>query len=145
MIDEICREIKNFFVRDGDKHIGDFAIVGGVLTPEISFSGTQLIRIQGSAFNDGVWKPSDTLTDEQFHGGVWVMSPPQAFLDLCDDIKAWNDKYSNPDNAAMSPFNSESFGGYSYSKSAGYGGALQVGWQSVFGNRLNIYRKARLL
>ena len=82
------------------------------------------------------------LVDEgEFHGAVWIMTPPKAFLDLVTDITAWQTKYGGADGVALSPYNSESFGGYSYSKGAGSSGSASVDWKSAFAGRLNLYRR----
>ena len=148
MLTEICAEIKNYFTYESDKNIGDFAIIDGSITPPLDLP-TDYIRIVGSHKNDGVHKLSDAdLVDEgTFHGAIWVMSLPADFLALAAEIAAWQEKYGGVDSQAMSPFNSESFGGYSYSKSAGTG-AAGIGaantWQAAFAKRLNIYRRIRV-
>lgn len=148
MLTEICAEIKNYFTFKDDKHFGDFAIVDGHIEPLFDFP-TDYIRIVGSHLNDGVHKISDAdLVDEgKFHGAIWIMSPPKAFLDLAKEIEDWQALYGKADSQAMSPFNSESFGGYSYSKSAGTG-AAGIGaastWQSAYATRLNAYRRIRV-
>ena len=147
MLSIICAEIRNYFTYDEDKHIGDFSISGGIITPSIAIP-TDYIRIAGSRMNDGVHKVSDNdLVDEQFHGAVWVMSIPKDFLDLVAEIKAWQAKYGGIDSQLMSPFTSESFGGYSYTKSTSTGSGSDGGvttWQSTFASRLNVWRKARI-
>jgi len=151
MLTEICAEIKNFFTYEVDKHIGDFSIVGGVITPPIVIS-TDYIRIVGSRKNDGVHKKGTNefgLVDEgKFHGAIWVMSPPAEFLALVKEIEDWQKKYGGVDSQAMSPYNSESFGGYSYSKSgassSAQGNSGGISWQSTFAKRLNIYRRIRI-
>lgn len=145
MLTDICAEIKNYFTFESDKHIGDFAIVDGLIVPSFDIS-TRYIRIIGSHRNDGVHCVDDAdLEDEgTFHGAIWVMSPPTPFLNIAKDIKLWQDKYGSTDSQALSPFNSESFGGYSYSKgSVGAGGNAGT-WQDVFRARLNAYRRIRV-
>lgn len=149
MLTEICAEIKNYFSYECDRHIGDFAIIDGHITPSFDIP-TDYIRIVGSHLNDGVHKVSDNdlVNEGKFHGAIWVMSPPKDFLALVDEIKSWQDANGKVDSAAMSPFMSESFGGYSYSK--GYGGNEQGGssiptWQSQYASRLRIYRRIRVL
>ena len=152
MLSEICADIKNYFTHDDDKHFGKYSIEGGIIIPAVGTKPidflTDYIRIAGSHKNDGVHKLSDAdLVDEGvFEGAVWVMSPPKAFLDLAKDIAAWQAKNGDIDSQAMSPFNSESFGGYSYSKSGGKSGSSSGGadWRNAFASRLNIYRKIRL-
>ena len=150
MLTEICAEIKNYFTYENDKHLGDFEIVDGLIVPSFDIP-TDYIRIIGSHLNDGVHKLSDAdLVDEgQFHGAIWVMSPPKMFLDLAAEIADWQDKNGGINSQAMSPFNSESFGGYSYSKSGGSsaGGSSSAGasWQAAYATRLNAYRRIRVL
>lgn len=151
MLSVVCAEIRNWFTYDSDKHIGDIKIIGGVITPSFDFK-TDYIRIVGSRKNDGVYKVEDItdpeknpLRDEEFHGAVWEMSIPADFLSLCEEIAAWQEKFGGVDSTAMSPFSSESFGGYSYQKAIGYDKAgkseVYPSWKSVYANRLNIYRK----
>ncbi len=144
LIDEICAEIRNYFTEDEDRHIGDFTIEGGVLTPPLSLPQTTYIRITGSRYNDGIHTTDERLVDETFHGGVWVMSPPTAFLDLVDEIEEWQTKNGGPNSPAMSPYQSESFGGYSYSKAGASDGSAGVSWKATYKARLKIYRRARL-
>lgn len=152
MIGEICAEIKNYFTYAEDRHIDDWTISGGNLTPSLSFP-TDYIRIVGSRLNDGVHKVSDLvqnpLKDESFHGAVWIMSPPNDFIALCAEIEAWQEMNGGVSSANMSPFQSESFGGYSYSKSSGGSGSGSRGsvptWQSQYAKRLDLYRRIREL
>lgn len=150
MIGEICAEIKNYFTYEDDKHIGDFVISSGQISPVINIP-TDYIRIIGSRLNDGVYKVSDLvknpLTDESFHGAIWVMSPPADFLALVAEIAAWQTANGGAGSAAMSPFQSESFGGYSYSKASGStenGGSSVPTWQGAYASRLNRYRRVRV-
>ena len=150
MLGEICADIKNFFTYKDDIHVGDFVIESGTISPALDIP-TDYIRIVGSRLNDGVHKRGENgfqLVDEAFHGAIWIMSPPADFLALAAEIEAWQDKNGGIDSAAMSPFNSESFGGYSYSKSGGSaaGGSSSAGasWQSAFSTRLKIYRRIHL-
>jgi len=149
MLSEICAEIKNYFVYENDKHIGDWTIKDGIIIPSIDFP-TDYIRIVGSRLNDGVHKLSDendTLNDESFHGAIWVMSPPNHFLALVEEIKSWQEKNGMASSINMSPFQSESFGGYSYSKAAGSGasgGSSVPTWQSQYASRLKLYRRIRV-
>ena len=58
-----------------------------------------------------------------------------------DNVELWREKYG----AVMdSPYTSESFGGYSYTKANGAGDSTgSGGWQAAFRARLNPYRKPR--
>lgn len=150
MLDVICNEIHNYFTSDDDMWIGDFSVVNGAITPPFDIQKNQYFRIVGSVFNDGVYKYTDDLrlTDEnEFHGAVWLMKVPKAFLDLVAEIEAWQAKYGGIDSPAMSPYTSESFNNYSYSKGAnvstGSGSSGGSTWQTVFAARLNPYRRIR--
>lgn len=142
MIDEICAEIRNYFSPPDDRHIGNFSVVDGVILPSLVLP-TDYIRIVGSRLNDGVHKISDCdLADEgEFHGAVWIMTPPKDFLKLVNDITEWQARYCGIDGANMSPYRSESFAGYSYTKGSGSSGNGSVDWQDVFAKRLNRYRR----
>ena len=146
MLSEICAEIKNHFTYEEDRHVGDWTIKDGVVTPSLDFP-TEYIRIVGSRLNDGVHKVSEMqLKDETFHGGIWIMSPPNDFLALVAEIESWQGKYGSVASENMSPFTSESFGGYSYSKASGSsaaGGSSVPTWQGQYASRLKIYRRIR--
>jgi len=149
MLSELCRELKNWFDRGQPKILGDFTISDGHLDRRISekIQYNQYFRIIGSVFNDGVYCFNEglRLTDETFHGAIWLMAVPKEVIDLANEIDSWQEKYGSVDSTAMSPFNSESFGGYSYSKSTGSGGGSSSSnpttWQSAFANRMNRWRK----
>jgi hypothetical protein len=136
MLTDLCQELHNWF--EVEKHYGEFEIAGGALTASFLQPG-QYFRIIGSIFNDGVWQYGDTLTDETFDGAIWAMAIPPAVLELNDQIDLWLKQYGETQN---SPYSSESFGGYSYSKnSSGGSGADKSTWQGVFAPRLNKWRK----
>lgn len=140
MLTELCQELHNWFCRQ--MYHGTFVIEdGGLIYPEL-LDG-QYFRIVGSVFNDGVHQyPATGLKDETFDGAVWALGIPQAVVDLANEIKAWRDKYETSDSAAMSPYNSESFGGYSYSKGSTASSAnTETGWQKTFASRLSMWRK----
>ena len=154
MLAELCRELKNYFDENSDgtrnRSFGTFTIVDGAINlADIGIKNGQYFRIVGSLFNDGVYKyPASGLTDESFDGAVWLMAVPPSGISLAAEIRAWQDKYGGTDSPAMSPYNSESFGGYSYSKSgrtgsSGSGGDTVGTWQGAFANRLNQWRKIR--
>lgn len=137
MLTELCQELKNYFVRDIEN--GTFVIEGG------SVSGLQLIngqyfRIVGSTMNDGVHRfPTHDLINETFEGAIWSMAVPPSVIDLASDIECWNTANANILN---SPYTSESFGGYSYTKSSSYNSDGSVfGWKNQFASQLNRWRK----
>lgn len=138
VIDQICAFIHNYFVRGVDR--GTFTISGGALEVPMLVEG-QYYHISGSRFNDGIHQYGDPLTDETFEGEIWDMRPPRHFLDLVDEITAWQQQYGS---AAAGPYQSESFGGYSYTLKSGTtasGADVGAGWQGVFRSRLNEWRK----
>lgn len=142
MLDELCAELRNYFVRsDSDKHYGKFTINGCMFSPPLDYlQDGQYYRIVGSVFNDGVHQwPMPELVDETFDGAVWAMSVPPAVLALCDEIKSFVDS----DAAKPSPYTSESFGGYSYTKATDANG-VAVSWQTAFARQLNKWRKIAL-
>lgn len=150
MLNELCAELRNYFLRDythPDKyiHYGEFTVLGGAIQSLPFLKNGQYFRIIGSAFNDGVHKygdSSDVLTDETFEGAVWEMFVPPAVVALADEIAAWNASNAETIN---SPYQSESFGGYSYTKAIAGTGQLSTDWQVHFADRLNPYRRAVIL
>lgn len=144
---EVCASIKNYFLRsDSDIIRRTFTIVSGT-APLSTLAEGQYFRIKGSVLNDGVWQNTAAdlanLRPESFTGEIWSMSVPRDFEQLCDDITAWRTKNEAADSTNMSPYTSESFGGYSYSKGGGSSasGGSAVTWQSQFSSRLNTYRR----
>lgn len=152
MLTEICAYLRNWF--DRSRLYGDFRVTGGQLTcsdgSALPLLTGQYYRIIGSVFNDGVHvHPAELqdkehpaeLQDEEFNGAIWGMAIPPDFLTLAQEIEAWVE--GNAD-AISSPYQSESFAGYSYSlKSGGSsdGTSNGVGWESQFASRLDPWRK----
>lgn len=148
MISELCKELRNWFDRGQPHFHGTSTIEGGKITDQDFLNAikpNQYFRIEGSTFNDGVYQYTDTLelTDEIFVGSVSLMAIPKDVLNLAKDIEDWQTKYGGVDSEAMSPFNSESFGGYSYSKSGSgaNGSGKGASWKNAFASRLNNWRK----
>ena len=140
MLEQILDYIHNYFERDIVD--GSFTISDGSAVLDFLQDG-QYFRIYGSVFNDGVYRyPANDLTDETFTGQIWAMAVPPAVIALVDEITAWIDKYGD---AMNSPYQSESFGGYSYSKGSGQNSSNNssnpADWRVVFGSRLNHWRK----
>lgn len=138
MLEEVLMHLKNWFLVPGGIHEDTYTIEdGGIALPFLA-SG-QYFRICGSVFNDGLHQyPTSDLKNETFDGTVWALAVPQAVIDLAAEIEAWETKNGS---ASVGPYQSESFGGYSYTKAtdAQTGGA--VTWQSAFRSRLNAWRK----
>ena len=143
MLSELCQELRNWFDRDQPKFHGAIEISGGRIIDRdflAAIKPNQYFRISGSVFNDGVWKNDNklNLTDELFVGTASLMAVPPDVINLSDEIDQWIVKYGD---AVSSPYSSESFGGYSYTKSTGSNGSSASSWQSVFSSRLNKWRK----
>lgn len=150
MLTLLCEYLRNWFDEGCNKEIGEITIAGGAIsvrnTP-ITMQNGQYFRIIGSVFNDGVHQfPDYSMSDEEFDGAIWLMRVPPAVIALAADIEAWKAKYMGIDSPLMGPFTSESFGGYSYSKS-GVGASAFTdasgisGWQAAFADRLGPWRK----
>jgi len=140
---DICEYLNNYFWRT--KRNVKLTISNNTFTVDFLQQG-QYFRIVGSLFNDGVHQyPATDLADEEFEGSIWSMAVPQTIIDLSAKIKEWRDKNEAADSDMLSPFNSESFGNYSYSKgSSATGGTTNPNsWQSVFSAQLAPYRRLR--
>lgn len=149
MLTEICDYLNNYFWRT--KRNGTIRIEDGTFVADYLQEG-QYFRIVGSVFpeNEGVHKyPATDLKDEIFEGSIWSMAVPQAVIDLASDVEAWKAKYGTVDSPAMSPYTSESFNNYSYSKNAGSSNAdgsnSSNTWQGAFASRLNMWKRLRML
>ncbi len=134
ILTELCAHLRNWFVRsDSDKHIGTYEITSGIIDLPWLADG-QYFRIVGSVFNDGVWQyPTSELVDETFDGAIWAMAVPPDVEALVSEIGAWEEKYRD---AVHSPYASESFGGYAYTKADGCDS-----WRTAFRSRLARWRK----
>lgn len=158
MLTELCAFLRNYFLRDysdpdASIHHGTFTITDGKIQDLSFLVPGQYFRVIGSVFNDGVWqytpeeRSAGQMHNETFDGTIWAMSVPPAVLALADEIGSW--RAANAD-ALSSPYQSESFGGYSYSKASGSGGAggsgsAGWGWQDQFAARLAPYRRLSVL
>lgn len=139
MLEQVLRHLNNWFLVEIRENT--FTVENGSIT--LPFLQTnQYFRVCGSVFNDGLHQyPAVDLTDETFTGSVWALAVPKAVIDLSDEIEAWQEKNGE---AVASPYQSESFGGYSYTKrSAGSDGGALNGWQGAFKGRLNNWRKLK--
>ena len=138
MLEQVLMNIRRWFPVEGGIHSGTFTIEGGGITLPFLADG-QYFRICGSVFNDGLHQYNVLdLTDETFTGTIWALAIPKAVIELADEIQKWQEKNGE---SSTSPYQSESFGGYSYSKAtdAETGGA--VTWQSAFKKQLSAWRK----
>ena len=141
MLEQVLMHLKNWFLVPGGIHEGTYTIEDGGITLPFLENG-QYFRICGSVFNDGLHQyPASDLKAEDFDGAVWALAVPKAVIDLSVEIEAWQEKNGE---AVASPYQSESFGGYSYTKrSAGNDSGTLNGWQDAFRGRLNDWRKLK--
>ena len=154
-VELVLGHIHNWFVREtmGVK------VVGGFLPASVTsrMIDGQWYRIEGSYLNDGVHRyPDSELEEESFEGRLSLLAIPKALMLVIDQIQLWLDDYEearglNADarrKALSSPYQSESFDGYSYtmrsdiaSNSASGGLSGASGWQQEFAPMLNQWRK----
>lgn len=141
MLEQILSYLRNWFqigIYSGTYTIQD----GGITLPFLTDG--QYFRIIGSIFSDGLHRygpDMECLRDETFDGTIWALAVPREVIDLAGEIEAWQEKYKD---TVESPYTSESFGGYAYTKASGAGdGAGSGSWQAAFRPRLNRWRKLR--
>lgn len=149
MLQQICEYIHNYFIKD--VHVGNFKIESGMISLPFLKDG-QRFWITNSDLNDGVYtyhsdgiKNDDNtsaagLKDESWAGTICALAVPPAVSALSAEINAW---VASNGEAVKSPYTSESvLGVYSYTKTTGGTGAGgTVGWQDVYANQLNRWRK----
>lgn len=143
MLTQICQYLRNWF--DQDKVFCTLSVADGALAAENMrlsdiLQDGQYYRIVGSVFNDGVhrWGDLDLSDERPFSGSVWPMAIPPEIISMDTEIEEWITKNAD---AINSPYQSESFGGYSYSKGYSSGEAQGVTWQGQFAARLAPWRK----
>lgn len=141
MLEQLLMCLNNWFLLPDGVHAGTYSVEQGGITLPFLRDG-QYFRIIGSIFNDGLHQyPCSDLTDETFTGSVWALAVPKAVIDLSAEIEAWQKKNGE---AVASPYQSESFGGYSYTKrGAKNDSGTLSGWQDAFRIRLNNWRKLK--
>jgi hypothetical protein len=145
MIDNVLREIKNYFIVSQTSGSSFFANGVVVSNPSI-FTVKQFVLVIGSALNNGVYQiTSIDLVNRKIHFGkdddigsetvncyVYGLAIPKALISLIGDIAEY-------DNANKTNIASESIGDYSVSYTTG--SANETSWVSVFRKRLDPYRK----
>ena len=135
MLEKVLRHLRNWFVHSIRQ--GAFEIKGGILELPFILEG-QYFRIVGSVLNDGVYQYPAALKDEAFTGEIWCLAIPGTVLELVKDIEQWESKNGA---ASVSPYTSESFGGYTYTKAVNKDSGGAITWESAFKSRLSIWRK----
>lgn len=140
MLEKILVHIHNWF--EVSIRPGGWTIENGSIELPFLLDG-QYFRITGSVFNDGLHQyPCEDLTDEQFSGTIYGLAIPKAVIELSEEITEWVEANNK---AIDSPYTSESFGGYSYTKGADIAGGGKDdpanGWQRHFMSRFVPWRK----
>ena len=147
ILEEVLGSIHNFFIR-GTIGVSGCSIEGATLPASVSIPNGAWYRIRGSVLNDGMHlHPAYDLNDETFDGEIDVCAVPTPLLSIVEEIQDYNEAArAATAKVAASPYQSESFGGYSYtlkqsSASASSASAGAVGWQAEFLPRLRQWRK----
>ena len=138
MLEELLRYVNNRF--ECGSYRASFDTSAGIDVPGL-LEG-QYYWVEGSALNDGLHRhPADDLVPEEFDGRVVMLAVPRALSELAAEIEEWQESNAQ---ALASPYQSESFGGYSYSKASGGSQGNETpaaAWQLQFGARLRPFRK----
>lgn len=146
MLEEVLRYMNNRFDSDSSGNAygsacGTFTVDDGTLEIDGLKEG-QYFWVEGSVLNDGLHLyPESDMRDETFDGKVVFLHIPQAVVGISDEIDAWMAKNAD---ALDGPYQSESFGGYSYTKASGNAQGNETpyaAWQLQFGARLRPWRK----
>jgi len=156
VLEQVLGHIHNWFGRESFQ-VSGCEVTGGRLPASVS-SRIPLgawYRVEGSYLNDGLHLrldefpegESEGLVDETFDGTVTVLAVPRPLLRVAGQVADWMSANAEARSKAMSsPYQSESFGGYSYSMrdlgdgSSGYTGGLN-GWEAAFASDLNQWRR----
>lgn len=146
MLEQVLRYINNRFDRDASGNAygsksGTFEIADGSLEI-IGLLEGQYYWVEGSVLNDGLHlHPATDMHDETFNGKVVFLKVPPAVVSIAEEISEWSESNAEVIN---SPLQSESFGGYSYTRASGGAEGNETpsaAWQLQFGARLRPYRK----
>ena len=151
MLQQICENIHNYFIKDTQRGIHEVA--DGMIS--LPLLDGQRFLIEGSMLNDGMYTYHDTgikndddteaagLQDETFTGTICALAVPPAVIALSGEINTWVETYGEIIN---NPYQSENvIGVYSYTKASGSkdgnGDTRPASWEDVFRDRLNRWRK----
>ena len=135
---ELLMHLRNFFPGMKWQFFGEEITEKRLSLPGLENGDYYLI--EGSRRNDGIHVyGNQDLRNEVFSGTVTEICVPDALLRLLDEINQWQEKNGE---AVASPYQSESFGGYSYTKvNTTNGNGESMSWKTAFGPRLRAWRK----
>lgn len=144
MLEQVLGSIHNWFVRD-TLSVGECVIEDGELPASVPIPDGAWYKIEGSYLNDGMHlkgSADEGLVDETFSGTITVHVIPRPLLAIVEEICQYQEKHGA---SASGPYQSESFGGYSYTlkgnSMASGTNAPSTGWRAVFAGQLNQWRK----
>lgn len=135
---ELLRYLRNFFPGERWTCSNEPIQAGSIALPGLEYGDYYLV--EGSKRNDGLHiQGMSDLVGDTLTGCITECRIPPDLVAIHEEINYWQSKNAE---AVTSPFLSESFGGYSYTKKSGNsaGGAADS-WQSAFASRLRIWRK----
>lgn len=135
---ELLVYLRNFF--SGEKWVFVEEEIKGNRLPIPGLENGDYYLIEGSRRNNGIHVYGDSdLRNETYSGIVTEICVPPEVLAILEEINTWQEKNAE---AVQSPYQSESFGGYSYTKaSSSSGSGESTSWKTVFAPRLRIWRK----
>lgn len=135
---ELLVYLRNFFPGLHWQFTGEEITGNRIVIPGLGAGDYYLI--EGSRRNNGIHVYGDAdLRNETYTGIVTEICVPPEVLAILKEINTWQEKNAE---AVQSPYQSESFGGYSYTKASGSSGSGEsTSWKTVFAPRLRIWRK----
>lgn len=144
-LEQVMGHIHNWFAYD-TMTVRGCEISNGELPASVPLKPLQWYRIQDSAFNDGLHQHPDTsLFDETFDGRISILAIPSDFIAVVEDIEDWKSDYkAAKESLSAGPYQSESFGGYTYTMRSDLVQIVQAGptgWQQAFAPALRRWRK----
>lgn len=135
---ELLVYLRNFFPGLHWQFTGEEITGNRIVIPGLENGDYYLI--EGSRRNNGIHVYGDAdLRNETYTGIVTEICVPPEVLAILEEINTWQEKNAE---AVQSPYQSESFGGYSYTKASSLSGSGEsTSWKTVFAPRLRIWRK----
>ena len=149
-IDMACAHLRNHFI-EGGYEAGLFELKNGTIKLKTEFREGQRLLLTGGMFANGSYK----ITSKRKSGGGFLYAleglegvndkltaaygqrmPPQ-FLALCEEIKKFKEASGNPTAIV-----SESVAGFHKWQKATDANGKPLGWEAVFADELNQYRRA---
>ena len=150
MLQQVLEYIHNYFIEAPNP--GTYTITEHGISPLPPLKNGQRFWIVGSSLNDEVYTYRDAtiknddhseevgLQAETFAGTICALAVPPAVIALAGEISQWVETNTE---ALNSPFQSESFNGYSYSLRTGgqSGGGAQTWRDCPAGKDLERWRR----